>query len=339
MNLMESILDNTYNRVHRQETTGNDVFTVVTKAFAHDYLEVGESIIEDYVEVFGESTRPFFDFLSDNDEMLAEFVLNYNGSLMEADDQSVYQHYLLTERNGSGAEMAADKYKEKMDATRGARMQDSFEKQKAAVAQAEANKATDIKAGKNFDSDTTTIGGSKISQDIKSNAGVGEYKSDLKGAPDWGKNKFGNSASKSGLAGELGSKHPELGHADSSSSAAGELGGGHPTLGHANDYTNRMDDMNKGAADHVASATGTAAGAGSGAASAAKSMVKAKVTRGFLGKLLDKIKHFGGGIKGYFASHPGALKALGVAGGVAAGALLIRKLMKNRKQQQGPARA
>ena len=91
MNLREEILG----RVNDNKVSDSIMFSTVIKAYSHDYKLIGENATELYVDVFGESTREFFNALAEEPEQLIEFAGKFEGSmLLEASDEDIGEFYL-----------------------------------------------------------------------------------------------------------------------------------------------------------------------------------------------------------------------------------------------------
>ena len=282
MTLKEQIMGLT---IDDRELSEEEIFSKVIKAFAHDYT-IDEDIIDEYVEVFGEESRELFSFLSDNEDQLDEFVLEYDGNILEATEGEIGKFYLLNERLKDDTSFSDDRKKENFEKTFGSRSENLMNKQKEALAAQSAYKADDAKE---------TI------------------KSRITDLSDNKPKTFGSaySASLDPSKGEYGKMYTASRAGDSKINLA------EPAVKSPDAVT--PDTVHK---SPVSTSMKTAA------------VAKTAVTKGFLAKLWDKIKHFGGGIRAYFLQHPGLLKTLGIAGGVGAGILAIRKLMKNARENK-----
>jgi uncharacterized membrane-anchored protein YhcB (DUF1043 family) len=287
MNIKQHILGLT---VEDRDFAEEEMFSTVIKSFAHDYM-IDEDALGYYIEVFGEDTKELFDFLADNYQQLNEFVLKYDGVVLEAEEKDIKDFYLLNEQNDYYDEKVKQMRNDKISREFGEKSEKLMDRQKEALAK------------------------------------QAEYKND-----DTRERMKDRISSLSGT-------HPVEFHSKE-------------TLKQPYPYPSKYTDMKERASELVnpysyakpSNMVNTKlpepeVKAPITTAMKASALKKTVATKGFLANLWDKIKHFGGGIKKYFALHPALLRTLGIAGAGVAGILAIRKMMKNAREQKEAQRA
>jgi hypothetical protein len=288
MSIKEQILGLT---VEDKDFAEEEMFSTVIKSFAHDY-EIDEDALDYYINVFGEDTKELFTFLADNYQQLNEFVLKYDGVILEAEEKDIKDFYLLSEQDDYYDEKMRQARDEKINKTFGERSENLMNKQKEALAQQAEYKNADTR--ERMKERIANLSGSKTKVFGKEEAPKQPY------------------------------AYPSK-YGDMAKQKANELV--NPST-----YTRPSNMVNTKLPEPEAKSPITSA-------MKANALKKTVATKGFLANLWDKIKHFGGGIKKYFALHPALLHTLGIAGAGVAGVLAIRKMMKNAREQKEAQRA
>ena len=320
MTLKEEILQSSRSKKSSDEKS---MYTNVIKAFAEDYLN-DKNVLEDYVELFGESTRPLFDYLAQNKKQLNEFVINYEGNLFEASKENIKEFYLKEDDMSDRWEASAKRQNDALIALgKPGRIATS-----ANNAPPRAAKLTSDDDEKTFrrNSKPTNSTSDSTSDEIRKSAGVG-VGAERPSIGSYEQNGQGKDTS-------YDRQHDKEETSDQSS---WDKGNKHDT---ATDTLTGSHGAKAMGADDISATDAPVAKTGL----LATVMAKTGKSKGFLAGLWDKIKHFGGGIKDYLAGHPGLATGLKIAG-IGAGALVIAlraahkaKLAKLARQQAGRAK-
>jgi len=348
MTLKEEILQSSRSKKNSDEKS---MYTNVIKAFAEDYLN-DENVLEDYVELFGESTRPLFDYLAQNKKQLNEFVINYEGNLFEASKENIKEFYLKEDDMSDKWNKSSKNYNtaakgtniQKFGALTTTDNQTPSKVAKSTSPDDERSLYQNIKptnntsdeirkaAGVGVGSQRSTTGsyeqngqGKDISTERNADKSEqGAYQRDTAYDRQHDKEETSNQSSW-----DKGVKHDKHDKHDTSTwdkgnkhdTAADNSTGSHGAKAMGIDDTTATDVPVKktGLLDTVMAKTGK--------------------SQGFLAGLWDKIKHFGGGIKAYLTGHPGLATGLKIAGGVGALAIALRAAHKAKLERQQQRRA
>ena len=331
MTLKEEILQSSRSKKSSDEKS---MYTNVIKAFAEDYLN-DKNVLEDYVELFGESTRPLFDYLAQNKKQLNEFVINYEGNLFEASKENIKEFYLKEDDISDKFNKSAVKYNA---AAKGTNIQRS-----GALATID-NQAPSRAAKLTSDDDEKTFRRNSkptnsTSDEIRKAAGigVGAGRSTTGSYEQNGQGKD-TSAERNADKSEQGAYQRDTAYdrqhdkEETSDQSSWDKGNKHDT---ATDTSTGSHGAKAMGADDISATDAPVAKTGL----LDTVMAKTGKSQGFLAGLWDKIKHFGGGIKDYLAGHPGLATGLKIAGGVGALVIALRAAHKAKLARQQARRA
>ena len=330
MTLKEEILQSSRSKKSSDEKA---MYTNVIKAFAEDYLD-DKNVLEDYVELFGESTRPIFDYLAQNKKQLNEFVINYEGNLFEASKENIKEFYLKE-----------DNMSDKMDASAKRQNDALIASGKSGSLVTSANNAPPRAAKLTSDDDEKTFRRNikptnSTSDEIRKAAGIGvgagrsttgSYEQNGQGKDAAYDRQPDKEETSDQSSWDKGNKHdtPAWDKGNKHDTATDTSTGSHGAKAMGADDISATD-----ATDAPVAKTGPLDTVMLGTV-----MAKTGKSQGFLAGLWDKIKHFGGGIKDYLAGHPSLATGLKIAGGVAALAIALRAAHKAKLARQQARRA